>query len=117
MNLKWIGSILLLLAAAELQAQESIKSIEGRVLGELPEGTRPLPSANVFWAGTTMGVTTDEDGRFLISFPEQWPAGLVASYVGFRSDTVMLSSPPTAAVELKLRSSIELRAVDVVERQ
>ena len=100
--------------AAAAFAQDGIK---GKVIGRMPEGAQPLPAANVFWAGTTIGTTTDADGNFAIAAPERWPAGLIASYVGFTSDTITLSAMPDRPVEFKLGSSIELRAVDVVERQ
>ena len=28
----------------------------------------PLPGANVYWAGTTMGTTSDAEGRFHLEF-------------------------------------------------
>lgn len=91
--------------------------IQGRVMGVSPGGDQALPGANVFWAGTTTGTATDADGKFQLAIPIEWPAGLVATYVGFKSDTVVLRSTPDVPVTFKLGASIELKTFDVVERQ
>ncbi|MDX9751907.1 MAG: TonB-dependent receptor [Flavobacteriales bacterium] len=77
----------------------------------------PLPGSNVHWLGTTVGTSTDADGRFSIPPPQAWPAHLVASFVGFTPDTLALEHPPAAPLRISLRSTVELRAVEVIERQ
>jgi outer membrane receptor for ferrienterochelin and colicins len=106
--------LLLLGAALGAHAQESIT---GRVFGLSPAGEEPLPGANVYWAGTTTGSATGPDGRFALALPERWPAELVATYVGFRGDTLRITGPSAGPAIFRLQATVELRAVEVVERQ
>src|SRR6056297_3355874 len=46
-----------------------------------------LPGANVFWAGTTKGTTTDKMGEFTIK-KVSGKKRLVISFVGYKNDTV-----------------------------
>jgi hypothetical protein len=94
-----------------VQAQE----LQGRVLGASAEGDQPLPGANVYWAGTTIGAATDLDGNFQLAMPQDLPAHLVASYVGHTSDTLLITAATTPIV-FKLKAVVELKGVDVVER-
>ena len=89
----------------------------GVVRGDDATGPRPLPGANVLWVGTTTGTTTDADGRFTITPPSAWPASLVASYVGYTADTLYLDGPPQAVLRFILKPSVELKGVEIVERQ
>ncbi len=51
---------------------------------------QPVAGANVYWLGTTKGVSTRENGVFLIDrTPES--KKLVISFVGYRSDTIEVS--------------------------
>lgn len=47
----------------------------------------PLPGANVYWAETTVGTTTDAEGLFEIE-PIRQTKLLVTSYIGYRNDTL-----------------------------
>ncbi|WP_157359843.1 carboxypeptidase-like regulatory domain-containing protein [Algoriphagus mannitolivorans] len=82
MRFLWIG--LLLLFSTFLNAQ----TISGIVT---EKGTgKPLPFANVFINNSTLGAATDMEGKFSISgnIPEEFE--LVASFVGFRTATVLI---------------------------
>ena len=46
----------------------------------------PIPGANVFWMGTTSGVTSSAEGRFSIEKPAKSHM-LVVSFIGFVNDT------------------------------
>ncbi|MBP6641633.1 MAG: carboxypeptidase-like regulatory domain-containing protein, partial [Flavobacteriales bacterium] len=109
---KSLFTFILLLPASLLFGQAPIT---GKVNGE-GAVSGPLPSANVLWAGTTIGAATDGDGRFSVPPPEQWPARLVVTYVGFRNDTLLLERVPDQPVVVTLSSSVELNTVEVVER-
>jgi len=52
---------------------------------------QPLFGANVIWLGTTVGTSTDIDGQFTIPYQPEYKQ-LVISYVGFKSDTVNVTS-------------------------
>lgn len=90
------------------------QTISGRV-ADLAQNT-PLPGASVFWAGTTIGTAADADGRFTIQPPAQWPASLVASFVGYRADTLRLAAEPAGPITFKLNAAVELGPFEVVDR-
>ena len=110
-----IVSIALLIGIVPVCAQEL--PIKGKVVDASADRPGPLPGANVFWQGTTIGTSTAADGTFELAPPAQWPATLIASFVGFRNDTLHLHSAPTAPIEFRLTASIELQGVEVVERE
>jgi outer membrane receptor for ferrienterochelin and colicins len=57
------------------------------------ETREPLPFTNIHISGTPIGGTTDEKGYFQLTVPADVSAGkLVASYVGFHNDTLLLQS-------------------------
>ncbi|MBK6368856.1 MAG: TonB-dependent receptor [Flavobacteriales bacterium] len=87
----------------------------GTVSGDGPNAG-PLFAANVFWAGTTTGTTTDMDGGFSLAAPPQWPAQLVASYVGFKADTTLLQQSPTKPLKITLHHIMDMKEVQIVER-
>lgn len=62
--------------------------ISGVVLDEHGE---PMVGANVFWAGTGVGVATDIEGNFTI-MPVKTTRLLVASFVGCHNDTIEVKS-------------------------
>lgn len=80
------------------------------------ESNEKLAAANVFWLGTTMGTTTGIEGEFSIDPPPAWPARLVASFVGYKPDTLLLKAPPTVSVVFTLRWAVDMGPVEVVER-
>lgn len=61
--------------------------IKGKVIGE---DQLPLVGANVLWAGTSIGVVTNENGEFDIA-PLPDNDRLVVRYVGYLSDTVTVT--------------------------
>ncbi len=62
-------------------------SVSGKVFNQKEE---PLVGASVYWAGTTIGVATGLNGEFTISARGIEHHGLVASFVGFVSDTIFV---------------------------
>ncbi|MBK8499860.1 MAG: TonB-dependent receptor [Flavobacteriales bacterium] len=89
--------------------------ITGMVLGANARDGEPLPGANLLWAATSRGATTDAQGRFVLSEPADWPATLIVSFVGYRSDTMVFPSAPPSPLRVILRPSIELQGVEIVE--
>jgi hypothetical protein len=100
-----------ILCAAALAAQEPIRG-EVRTV----DTVEPLPGANVIWRGTTIGTTTDLDGRFSIAPPPNWPAELQVSFVGYAPAVLPFKAPPTTSVQVTLRWAVDIRVVEVVER-
>ena len=86
--------VIVLLAALPARSQQTIS---GQVLGRERDGSEhPLPMANVLWAGTTRGASTDAEGRFTVPAPTDLPAQLVATFVGYTNDTLLLGERPSA---------------------
>lgn len=61
---------------------------------------QPLPGANVYWLGTSKGTTTRENGVFLID-RDPSSSRLVISFVGYRSDTVLITDQTNIKIEMK----------------
>lgn len=85
--------------------------IKGVVLDD--EG-HVLAGANVYWAGTTNGTVTDTEGRFVLP-KDKKVRRLVTSYMGFRSDTTIVSG--LEALTIVLVSDLILDEVTVTERR
>ena len=83
----------------------------GTVLDDKGE---PLVGANVYWAGTTVGVATDLAGRFKLE-PVKSTNLLVPSFMGFHNDTTAVTSH--SELTIVLVSDLLLEEVDIVERK
>lgn len=74
----------------------------------------PLSGANVYWAGTSVGVAADFNGEFTI-MPVKMTNRLVASFVGFHNDTTtVLDRTPLTIV---LIDEAILDEVTITERR
>ncbi len=104
---KWL--ILLLLSAMPLVFAKA--HAWGTVLDD--KGF-PLVGANVYWAGTTIGVATDMDGRFELE-PVKSTNLLVTSFMGFHNDTTEVIAHTELTIVLV--SDLLLDEVDIVERK
>ena len=67
----------------------------------------PLPGANVFWAGTTQGTATNEDGYFELQHDPGHIHDLVISYIGYLNDTVEIGHGQQA-LEIVLKENTTL---------
>ena len=74
----------------------------------------PLVGANVYWAGTTVGVATDLDGRFQLE-PVKSTNLLVTSFMGFHNDTTEVTAH--SELTIVLVSDLVLEEVNVTERK
>ena len=83
----------------------------GTVLDDKGE---PLVGANVYWAGTSVGVATDLDGRFQLE-PVKSTNLLVTSFMGFHNDTTEVTAH--SELTIVLVSNLLLEEVDIVERK
>lgn len=116
MYLRFLYPAILMLWSAQLFAQGADR-ITGVVSSPGERGTIVLPGANVTWSGTLVGSTTGVDGRFSIPYPDVWPATLLVSYVGYRSDSLRFEAPPKGQVRFTLSPTVDLPAVEVVEKR
>ncbi len=73
----------------------------GRVVGTVREaGGNTLPGANVVIAGTSTGAASDINGRYTIIAAPAGSQTLVASFVGFQSDSVQVVVPAGGEVSV-----------------
>lgn len=99
------------------EAHDEHDEHQSQVSGQAPEheehahGHR-LAFAHVYWVGGTEVATTDEYGEFKISKAPNGESRLVASFVGFRNDTVIVH-PGQKRVEFMLEPAAELSGVTI----
>lgn len=92
---------LLLTLTIQSQAQETI--ISGRVM-DATSGD-PIPFANVFYKGTTIGTTTDFEGNF--SLKTNTPSdSIAASYVGYKSKTKIVKKGVKQVINFQLEEEV-----------
>ena len=84
------------LLAVLFVATSAAAHLHGVVLDDHGE---PLAGANVWWAGTTVGTTTDAEGLFEIE-PIRQTKLLVTSFIGYRNDTTRVKDRSVIMVVL-----------------
>ena len=100
---------MVLIETINTKAQEIIK---GRVVELMEDGNEtPIPGANVYWEGTTVGVATNPDGFYLIPQPETYPATMVVSFVGYQTHIQVIKK--NGYYHIVLSPSVELDEVKV----
>ncbi len=98
----------------ELNDDEGKGDITGSVFESGDDNiTIPLTGANIYWAGTTIGTSSDADGNFFIDLMEG-AHFLVVSFVGYPNDTLHVSEP--SEVEVEFSRAVMLEEVQVVHR-
>jgi outer membrane receptor for ferrienterochelin and colicins len=106
---KVIMIAIVLIATINTKAQNKIK---GRVVEQLKDGSEiPIPGANVYWEGTTIGAATDGEGNFSIVEPSMFPATMVVSFVGYQAYTQVIKE--NGHYHIVLSPSVELDEVKV----
>ena len=75
----------------------------------------PVVAANVFWANTVHGTTTDENGKFIIDKHDN-NEKLVISFIGYDNDTITVNNR-NEYVDVILKSGMIMDEVEVVERK
>ena len=77
------------------------------VSGEVTDANKnPLMGVNVYWENTTIGVTTNEQGKFVIKEPDS-NNHLIISYVGFTPQTITVSGTTHISVVLKEETNLD----------
>lgn len=81
--------IVIILIFNDVKAQDI--QLEGKVeFIDSYNNRTTLPFANVYWLGANKGTTTDENGKFSLQKPSVENQYLIASYVGFINDTMLV---------------------------
>jgi len=92
-------------------AQEQLTGI---VLESYSTNESPLPGANVYWLGSSVGAITNEDGIFSIPYKFSYEK-LVISYVGFKTDTISVTE--NRYIKHVLQPADELDTVTLTSRK
>lgn len=87
--------------------------IKGKVFGFENNEKVALPGANIYWAGTTAGTRTDENGVYTIQ-PDETTNLLVFSFVGFKPDTIQWSGQEN--IDATLDQNHDLDEVTIIQK-
>jgi iron complex outermembrane receptor protein len=81
--------MIILFLLISFQSFSQAKLLKGIVIDS--ETKQPLQLANLLIKGTTIGTSTDRDGRFLLQYDFSDSDYLIASYVGYKSLEIYIS--------------------------
>jgi len=91
--------IVLLLLLSQVYAYAQTSKVSGKITSSTNEA---LIGVSILVSGTSQGTTSDADGNYAITVPDD--ASLVFSYVGFVSQTVAVKGRPTINVIMAVDS-------------
>jgi len=77
----------------------------------------PIPGANIYWKNTTIGTTSDVDGKFEIGLPTDFPATLFVSFIGYEKDSITFKSFPNHKLKIELKKNVDLKEFELKERE
>lgn len=110
-RLRYLVIVLLLSAFKNINAQSIIK-------GTVKDNTNEtLPGVSVIVAGTGSGTTTDINGKFELNTTQSFPLTLVFSFVGFTTDSLFLHHYNGKEINIALKKSVTLKAVDIKSKR
>ena len=78
----------------------------------LDNSKQPIPYANVVFKGSTIGVVSNEDGRFYIESPDNYTE-LIVSFVGFPDKVVKLPKQVNYDFKIILTEGNTLKEVKI----
>ena len=104
-----IKNILFCITLTLISFIASAQSIKGVVKGA--DNTEPLIGASIYWAGTSVGVSSALDGSFTIHRVKGYDQ-LIASYIGYKNDTIRVTEG-VERVDFELKSDTEIEEVVV----
>lgn len=82
--------------------------LKGRVLDT---SNQPLPSASVFYDGTTLATLTNDNGEFVLAYNSKLSRPLVISYIGYQTVYIQEYTPDQPLIILMEVSENKLREV------
>ncbi len=104
--------LIILLLNTTLFAQQSIHGMVYELSGEKEQ---PMPLANVFWVNSSVGTTTDSSGHFMISSEGITDKRLIASFMGYENDTVLIDRQ--LFVKFRLKGALMLKELKITEER
>ena len=73
----------------------------------LDENNEPLIGASIFCPSAQFGAFTDGTGAFNLYLEEEFPLSLIVSYVGYQSDTIVLTENQFMTINLSPSAELE----------
>ena len=67
------------------------QDVNGKILELIDNKEMPIVGANIIWSDNSGGTTSDIDGNFILSNPNNLK-NYIVSYVGYQNDTLSVSS-------------------------
>jgi len=111
--LGWILSI----ASGAAQHSGMGEHLMVHIYGAYDSDTTTLPGANVYWANTTEGTASDDNGIAHVSFYKELPHQLVVSYIGFHNDTILVQDVSKKHYYSFLINEEMLDAVEIIRKK
>ncbi len=115
-----LAAMLAALPGGAQQQSQGRNTIHGDVLAVEYHGDHhqviPLAGANVVWLGTTDGAATSADGHFHLAVSVELPHELVISFIGYRSDTLVVNSSADE-IRVVLEPTVSIDGVEVTARR
>ena len=90
--------------------------LEGTLMTKEGDQNIPLEGANLYWLGTQIGTTTDDQGKFSLPYSNPNPK-LVISFLGFKSDTLTVKNQKTLTHFLTHSDATSLEEVTISQRR
>ena len=88
--------------------------LKGMVMEKTKAGLGPLPGASVYWLKSFKATISDSKGWFLLP-ADSLPAKLVVSYIGYKSDTILIQS--LSQIQIVLKPTVDLKEVEVAVKR
>tara|TARA_B110000046_G_scaffold114691_2_gene121865 strand:- start:1298 stop:4156 length:2859 start_codon:yes stop_codon:yes gene_type:complete len=109
-----IATLVLLTTNAFSEQGNSNGIIKGKVQEEQAGEATPVPFANVYLLGTSIGASTDFDGNFEFSAsPGEYK--LIVSSLGYKDDTVAVTVSAGGVIEKSIKVSADAALLDAVQ--
>lgn len=77
------------------------QTLSGKIFGKGETDKEILPGATVVWIGTTVGATANENGVFKITLQGISDKRLIASYLGYKPDTIAVGVKTYISITLQ----------------
>lgn len=75
-----------------------------------------ISGVDVYWQGTSIGVTTGEDGRFIIPYRSELKT-LIINYLGFKTETIRVADPMKYIEVTLTEDTNQLESVEVEHKR